>query len=437
VRRYIAAWVLLTCAICGCGGKLETPEEFKSAVLQARDEAKAAQGNKDPKAAEKAAKRAEDALEKLRKQAGGEGETAARAKAVLAEADAATREARYFAELADEEHRLAEKLGGLKAKAYRAGRSTALSVLFKGLSLAADQAGKKGLAGLPKPVQEAANCAADFAGRAPLADGNPDWAGIAADMNARAAEPPAEVGFFLAVGFMLCGQAELSLYEIEALDPANPPELPGTPPGMDGAFFYLIRSSARRSCGWRHLAVRDLAAALKLGEPGKAGDGLDPQFRAVLHFTTALCLLQEKDLKGADLEIVEALRADPKSRLAVFLTGERLAADGEHEKAAESLESLAAGNPGAEDWLLKRVSARARELRDKRGAAEPLVCDSRFIGEVALHYAGEAARKSEPARRFKQSLDSAKGFCGQFLKHLPGGTQGEPEKPADSPGGAQ
>jgi len=436
MRRYLTACVILPVVLCGCGGKTEPPEDLKAAVLKARDEAKAARGNKDPKAAEKAARRAEEAIERLRKLAVGEGQVAAAAKAVLAESDGAAREARHFAELADEERRLAEKLRGLKAKAYRAGRSTALSALFKGLSLAADQAGKKGLAGLPKPVQEAANCAADFAGRAPLAEGSPDWAGIAADMEKFAASPPPELAWVLAAGFLLGGQAELALIEAGALDPMNPPPLSGMTAAESMPLTFLLRGLIYRANGLNHLAVREFTGAITVHGGVGPAEELPPWLRARVHALSALGLLYEKDLAGADREIMEAVKADPQGPLAAFLTGERLAANGEYEKAAESLESAARAK-GGDEWLARRVTERAREIRDKKGGAEPLFCDTGFLCQVALHYVGEAAKRSEPARKLQRSLDSAKGFGAQFRRHLPGGEKVAPETSAEGPGGTQ
>lgn len=426
VVRLLTACTVAAAILLGCGGKAQTPEELKAAVVSARDGAKAAQEKKDAKAARKAADAADEALGKLRKLADGkDADLASRARAALAEADAAAREARYFAELADEERRLADKLGSLKAKAYRTGRSVALTATFKGLALAAGQAAKKGIDGLPKTVRDAALQAAVLSGRAPLADGSPDWAGIAADMDARAKNPPENLAWFLAAGFLLSARMDLALYESESLDPAKAPALGFGTPKEDRLAVIAVRALAYRANGFTHLAIREFTGAAAVLEDKEPGAELGSEARAALHFFSALGFLYEKQLKRADREIMEAVRADPNGPLAVFLTGERLAAEGEYEKAAESLDAGARSGGGGDGWLAKRLSERAREIRDRKGGAEPLICDAGFVSEVALHYLGEAAGKSEPAKKLKGTLDSAGGFCTELLGRLPGG--GKPD----------
>lgn len=368
-----ATAVLVVAAVLwGCGGKASTPEELKAAIISARDGARAAQEKKDAKAARKAADSADEALGKLRKLADGkDGDLTSRAKAVLAEADAAAREAQYFAELADEEHRLSEKVKSLKARAYRAGRSVAVAATFEGLALAADQAAEKGLDGLPEQVQEAAVQASLLSGRAPLADGNPDWAGIAADMEARAKSPPENLAWFLAAGFLLSARMDLALCESETLDPARAPALGFGTPKEDRLAVIAVRALAYRANGFTHLAIREFAGAAAVLEDKEPGAELGPEARAALHSLSALGFIYEKQYKRADQEIMQAVRA------------------------------------------------------------EPLVCDAGFVSEVALHYLGEAAKRSETAKKLKGGLDSAGGFCGRMFGHLPG--NGKPEGEAGKP----
>src|SRR5512136_2004425 len=102
--------IVLFIVLAGCGGgDAGTPEGLRQAVLAAREEARAAEEKKDAKAAGAAADRAEKRLAKLRKMAKEEA-TAKEAGACLAESEKAAAEARYWAELADEERRLAEKV---------------------------------------------------------------------------------------------------------------------------------------------------------------------------------------------------------------------------------------------------------------------------------------------------------------------------------------
>jgi hypothetical protein len=164
-RTSVAVLTVLCISSCGwsrgCARTPRTPVELQQAVRQARDECRAAQQAKDARKAQKAAGRAEDAIERLRALAASKDEpVAAEAKSVLSEADADAREARYLADLADDERRLTEALGGAKARLYRTARPVALAATFKALALAADYAAQKGLSALPEPLRDAAQCAA-------------------------------------------------------------------------------------------------------------------------------------------------------------------------------------------------------------------------------------------------------------------------------------
>jgi len=358
----------------------------------------------DHEAAEKAAKRAAECAERLDEIAKGEGDNAAEAKKFLADTDAASREAGRWAELAVEQHELAGKLNGLKAKAYRGGRSLALKALFKGLSLAADQAAKRGIENLPDEVKElalsAAQLAGDFSGREPLEDGSPDWTGISQDISAFGKEPPKEMPLFLAVALFLSLRSDPALYEIEMVDAAalETEEYRLT--------YRVLRALIYRTNGFSRLAMREVEVL------SDSEGTYDPELQAGLHLMSAYFFLHDKEYTKADLEIGRAMQADPNNPLAVYLTGERLAADGEWEKAVESLEAAAAGSE--DEWLANRIAQHAREVRDSRGEAQPLLLDKQFLAAVTLEYAGRAAARSEAGRKIKSWLDSALA-CGRKL----------------------
>jgi hypothetical protein len=419
--------VLAVLCIAGCGWSRgcarppRTPVELQQAVRQARDECRAAQQAKNARKAKKAAARAEDAIARLRALAAAKDEpVAAEAKSVLSEADAEAREARYLADLADDERRLAEALRGVKARLYRTARPMALAATFKALALAADYAAQKGLSTLPEPLRDAAQCAASLSRRPPMDDGSPDWAGIAAEMNAGATTPPAELGFLLAAGFAVLGQTDLALVEISLVDPMNPPALPGMTTAEVLPFGFVERGVIYQVKGLRRLAVRDFTAAITVHGGAGEAENLPPFLRARVHAMLALYYLHEGDRTAADREVVEAIRADPSGPIAVFVTGERLASNGEYEKAADSMEAAMRSSGWADDWLAKRIALRARELRDKRGAAEPLFNDTSFMIEIGLHYVGEAAKASESARNVQRSMDAAKSLCVKLLTYVPG-----------------
>ena len=105
---------------------------------------------------------------------------------------------------------------------------------------------------------------------------------------------------------------------------------------------------------------------------------------------------------------------DPELRL----TGEQLAATGEYERAAKSLEEAARGSDA--QWLAERVAQRARELRDRPGEGQTLLHDDDFVRDLMLHYLAGAAKRSKPAEYLQQSVTVARSLADRVLEQLPG-----------------
>ncbi|MBC8876157.1 MAG: hypothetical protein H8E44_42570 [Planctomycetes bacterium] len=405
MHRHVSALLATVFFLPGCGPDIpDVPGELNAEAGKARDAAKLACERNDHEAASDAAERAAKCAERLEKIAEEGDDNAAEAKKFLADTDAAAREAGRWAELAEEQHELARKLNGLKAKAYRGGRSLAVKALFKGLSLAADQAGKRGIENLPDELKDlalsAAQLAGDMSGREPLEDGSPDWTAVSQDMSAFAKEPPKDMPLFLAAAFFLTLSSDPALYEIEMVDAA------GLETEEDRLTYHVLRALIYRINGFSRLAIREVET-LSDGE-----DTYDPEFQAGLHMLSAYFFLHDKDYTKADQEIGRAMQADPNNPLAVYLTGERLAADGEWEKAAKSLEAAAAGSE--DEWLADRIAQHARDVRDNRGESQSLILDKQFLAAVTLEYAGRAAARSEAGRKIKSWVDSAV-TCGKNL----------------------
>jgi hypothetical protein len=352
----------------------------------------------------------------------GEDGRAAGAKRLLLESERAARTARHWAQLAEEEYQLEKTLGSLKAKAYRGGRKLALKGAFKGLSLAADQAARKGIQNLPQRGQDAAQMAAElaasFAGRKPLADGSPDWAGIAKDMNGFSKKPPENLSLYLGAAFFLLGRGKLALYELHDLDTTKLDEKEKLVHGVGLVLVY-------RANGWTRLSIRQVERMLEVEGEYK------PEVQAGLYLLSAALFVVDKDYQRADMEVARALKADPNNPVAVFITGERLAASGEWEKAADSLEKSAKEAAG-DEWLAKQISERARRVRDSKGADEPLLYDKKFMARIVLHYLAEAAKESEAVREVLSWIESAKKFGADLLGKLPGGGGGEKESAAST-----
>lgn len=406
-RRFLPA-LLLACLACGKGDAL--PDDLpglKQTAVQARDEALAARGERDPKKAQNAAelaRRADEHAGALLK---------AKADATPADRELATdihrtaREAVRLSRLTTEEKTLHDRTTGLKAKAYRAGRTTALAGAFQGLALAADQEAKGGQ--VPKGVHESAVAGADvaeiFSGRKATADGTTDWAGVASDLRGLASSTPPEMSTFFALALVVSRQDGLALIEIESVDAKaikSPEHLAG---------HLLLRGIIFRLNGLPESAGDSIRAAGG-GPDSKIAMLSGQELQAGLHLAMAATEIHDQNFEAADIEIVRAMKAWPNNPIAVFMTGERLGAMGEREAAARSLESSLAGND--QEWIAKRIAARARELRDGQGPAEPLLYDGALLRDVALWHVWQAAKTSAPARSLQKKIEAARVFAARW-----------------------
>ncbi|RPH42268.1 MAG: hypothetical protein EHM91_09510, partial [Planctomycetota bacterium] len=150
-----AALFLLLLAACGRGESL--PDDLpglKTVALQARDDARSARESHDPKKARKAEDLARRADERAAAKLKEKPEAAPEDRALVADIRAAAFETIRLSRLTAEEKTLLDRTTGIKAKAYRTGRSAALAGTFHGLALAADQRSKGGA--LPKGIEESA-----------------------------------------------------------------------------------------------------------------------------------------------------------------------------------------------------------------------------------------------------------------------------------------
>jgi hypothetical protein len=164
---------------------------------------------------------------------------------------------------------------------------------------------------------------------------------------------------------------------------------------------------------------------------------LGPSLLSGVHALLALYYLDQEELAKADAQIARSIRVWPDNPIAVYLTGEKLAASGEWEAAAESLERSAAGTEGS--YMAKKIAERAREVRDAKGETPPLLNDSRFLVEAGLWYVGHAAKESPAAERLKQTMERARGFGERTLERLEelGGFGGGEDEGASGEAAAQ
>ena len=408
----------------GCSKSAPPPPAPKT-IPAARDEAVKsrqaaldARKAKDPKAAAAAAARAQAAAGVAAKLLAGPATQPSDAN-TSAQAASAAREAKLLAELTAEDARLADLCGSWKARGYRTARGLAVKAVFVSLAYAARKAADPNAAAMPEQLRAAADCAASvapvLAGRENLPDGKPDWPGIAKDMDTIVAKPPPELAGLLAMGFLLAGQNRMALYEIEAVDP----KLAITP--VKKTAYHLLRGVTFSMNGLPRLGAEQVEASAAAA--GQDPNSVGPQWLGTIHLYLVYEAISRRDFVAADMQLSRAMRAWPDNPVCVFLTGERLAADGRYEKAAESLEKQAAGTEY--EWLARRLTARARQVRDQKGDAVPLFSDTGFLCDVMIHCVGEKAQQKAP-RQLKGVIAAARSLTQRILDNL-GGTTTAPE----------
>jgi hypothetical protein len=338
------------------------------------------------------------------------GEEAARA----AQAETAARSATRYADLAFEEHDRREKLGSLKARAYQKTRAFILTTTLPRLARAAEKAGGEGtnqLSAVDKPMAEQGwGMVHLVGGRPPLADGQPDWSGAAADLWRWSTNPPIEFRAFLGLAMISAGSPELALAELESVDVATLQTTNAL------QIYYGGRALLYAHQGWNQLAGSEVEAFMKHADVSK-GEIEAQHVVAMFHVLMAGQALKNRELKKADEEIAQCVKAWPNNPWAVFLTGERLAANGEWEKAAESLEANAAGSK--DEWFARKLAQRARDLRDGKGSTKALILDAGFLLEFVPRAMFRVAQESESGQRAGEILDEARAFADRLHKNFP------------------
>ncbi|MBI1374065.1 MAG: hypothetical protein GC159_15195 [Phycisphaera sp.] len=445
----------LVCSMCGCGRHEEpAATELRDQTIEARDAAKAAMEADDLPAAQRAAAEAERHVAVLREQVAREGRDTqihvvsveagmdpdthevkssvvktedTTSGSALAEAEEAALDAKAYAELTEERRDLDRQINGLKLRAYRSVRGVALKGTLKAMAFAARQADRVGVDKLPEAVQRRAHAAAEFVRRyagdkVVDAPGEVDWAATADRLDAMAEAMPPRATMGVATSLMVGGQFSFALGELETLDPATIIE------PDDVVAYHTLRGVVLRMNGYPRLAHEEFNT---VGVDSEAfTEDYGPKMQAGIHMLLFASHIQNGELIRADRELARATRAWPNNPMTVFLTGEKLTAEGEYEKAATSLEEYAAkvGN----ERLAKRIAEHARKMRDEKGEPNPLLTDPKFLLEMTRHFLAEAAADSPAAAKAQQMLDSATDFGRGLLEKLPGvGPADDDTKPAD------
>ncbi len=271
----------------------------------------------------------------------------------------------------DEDSQLAELLAGWKARLYRRARGAALGALFKAWASAAER-----LADPEEPAPESVRSVAESGYRLIQSlrggePGEPDWAAVAGTLRAWQTAPPAALSTVVSLAYLLAGQRGVALYELEVADGS------ALEPGWSAYGYRGLRAFLLASHGLHCLAAEELLQLLaSLPEEVREEDR---PLRAGIYAYLALVHLRHGHWSAADVSIARHIELWPESPVVSFLTGERALGDGDHEQAAVSLESFAAGTRG--ERLAELAAERARKVRD--GEEVSFLDDPEFLRELA------------------------------------------------------
>lgn len=401
--------LLVPLLLWNCGRQLEpaTLAECLAAAKAARDTAQTQRAAGAPEEAAAAAQQAQHCAELAGTLLAALPAATAQDTATYCEVNAAARAAVTAAELAAEDALLHERLTSLKARAYEPLRRSALTASFKALAVAARQMQSAGQHTAPAQVRKLARAAEAFSSdRRRLADGSADWSGIADDMEVFAQHPPLMAGPTLTLILLMGGQNELALVEAFSRDNERMRAEP------DARLCYHLLRAVTLSCnGLPRLAVAEADACAGFSDTGTTGQELV----GGVNLLVAGLYLHNKNPAEADLALGRALQACPDHPLAVFITGETLAAGGQYEQAAESLEAACRGTE--DEWLARRLALRARATRDQRGEVKPLFTDATFLCEVVFHLLRRTAR--DPGHSLgTHATEAARNMGTTVLRYL-------------------
>jgi len=403
----------------GCSEPLpDTPEGLVEVAVASQAAAEAARLAEKPGDAQRASDRAGDAAAALEKLAAAQDPPDEAVHAAAKAARTAAGKAKKQARLADEDERFGKLRHGFKAKAYSKAKPVALLAVLKALSFAARQTGKAHETGgnkIPEAVREQADAALGMAvhltDRPPLADGMPDWVGIADDFDTYATKPPPSLDLMLFAGFALTGRSGLALVEAFEINPSE------AETEDERNMAVVLRALALSLNDMPLLAVEELRN-LEPRTDAEAQENVHTL--AAIHLFMAYAYFQGGDMEAADVQIVKASRLWPNNPVTEFLTGEILAANGQTEQAAFSLESYAKGR-GLSEEVAAKIAQRARDLRDGKEGASTLLHDKLFLADLFMGSLRAEAERSPRVAKMVGWLDSAKAFGRRITDRLPGG----------------
>jgi hypothetical protein len=396
----ISCLSILLVLLAGCS---ESPSSFLHTALRGEAQAKHAFEKHDVEGAELAAARAEVALADLEQFISSGKPSGLEKERLLSQTRIAAAAARDYAQLAHEELLRLSKLNGLKLKSYQRVRGAVCAYTIAGLASAADRLALAGtnsssaeqqLASVAWKMVEIVDSGASYT------NDPPSWSAAARTLRACSSNPPPGMGMALAIAYAVGGLTDFALSEIETVKES---QLAST---NSRSLYHVERGALFALHGWDRSAARELAQAVELAPNGWKTAGVT-QAVSVVHFWLAEQSLNRANYVQADIETGEVLKTWPGNPLVTLVISDKMAANGQWQKAADLLDEGAHNIKN--QWLATRLTQRALDIRKAQGPGPQLFSDATLLIEFAAHAAGDSAT----AKSLLQGLEQAKALSGQ------------------------
>ncbi len=402
----IAFLPVLLVFLVGCS---DSPSTFLRNALRGEAQAKRAFERHDVEGAELGAARAEVAFADLQ-QFIASGKLAGPEKdRFLNQTRMAAASARDYAQLAHEELLRLSALNSLKVKTYQRLRGAICAYTIAGLAVAADRLAQAGTNSSVAAEQQLASVVwrmVEIVDSSASATNNPaNWSVAAHTLRAYSSNPPPALGMALALAYAAGGMTDFALSEIETVKLS---QLGST---NSQSLYHIERGALFALRGWDRSAARELEQAVSLAPNGWKTTGVT-QAVSVVHFWLAEQSLKRANYVQADLEIDQVLRTWPDNPLIALAVSDKLAANGEWQKAADLLDERA--RILKNQWLAVRFTQRAADIRKAQGSGPQLFSDVMLL----LEFAAQATGDSAAGTNVLQWLEQAKVLSSQAAEKL-------------------
>jgi hypothetical protein len=405
-RLHIPCLAAVLLLLTGCS---DSPATFLHTALRGEAQARRAFEKHDVEGAELGAARAEVALADLEEFIASNKLSDAEKEPVLSQTRIAAASARDYAQLAHEELLRFSALNSLKVKTYQRLRSAVCAYTIAGLAAAADRLAQAGTNSASAAEQQLASVAWKMVeivnSSASLTNNAPDWPAAARTLRACASNPPPALGMALALAYATGGLTDFALSEIETVKVSQ------LSSSNSRSLYHVERGALFALRGWDRSAARELSDAVELAPKGWKTTGVT-QAVSVVHFWLAEQSLNRANYVQADIETREVLKAWPGNPLVALVLSDKLAANGQWQKAADLLDQHARSlkNP----WLAARLTQRALDIRKAQGPAPQIFSNVTLFLDFAAHAAGD----SSTTQSVLQWLDQARVLSGQAADKL-------------------